>query len=183
MAYDVSVIAAISVTDDVDTVQAAHVNNLYTEVRSIESELLTTGLKVIHGGTGIKSYTTGDILIATAATSLSTVAIGTSGQYLKSNGTTAEWGTITSTLPTQSGNTNKVLGTDGTTASWVESPQSLLTAQGDILVASAANTPARLAKGTAGQVLHMNAGETSPEWADAQYDNNYIIDGNFQIAQ
>ncbi len=40
----------------------------------------------------------------------------------------------------------------------------LLTAQGDIPYASAANTPARLAKGTAGQQLRMNAGATAPEW-------------------
>ena len=40
-----------------------------------------------------------------------------------------------------------------------------MTAQGDIVYASAANTPARLAKGTAGLVLTMNAGATAPEWA------------------
>lgn len=43
----------------------------------------------------------------------------------------------------------------------------LLTTQGDIMYASSANTPARLGKGTAGQVLTMNAGATAPEWADA----------------
>ena len=42
---------------------------------------------------------------------------------------------------------------------------SLLTAQGDLPYASAANTPARLAKGTAGQILRMNSGATAPEWA------------------
>jgi hypothetical protein len=42
--------------------------------------------------------------------------------------------------------------------------ESLLTAQGDIVYASAANTPARLAKGTAGQQLTVNAGATAPEW-------------------
>ena len=40
----------------------------------------------------------------------------------------------------------------------------LLTTQGDIAYASAANTPARLAKGTARQQLNMNAGATAPEW-------------------
>jgi len=47
------------------------------------------------------------------------------------------------------------------------SPQSLMTAQGDILYASSANTPARLAKGTASQVLKMNSGATAPEWGGA----------------
>lgn len=43
--------------------------------------------------------------------------------------------------------------------------KSIFTAQGDTLYASAAGTPARLAKGTALQVLQMNSGATAPEWA------------------
>jgi hypothetical protein len=38
---------------------------------------------------------------------------------------------------------------------------------GDVLYATGADTLARLAKGTAAQVLRMNAGATAPEWADA----------------
>lgn len=41
------------------------------------------------------------------------------------------------------------------------------TAAGDIIYFTGNATPARLAKGTAGQVLTMNAGATAPEWADA----------------
>ena len=40
-----------------------------------------------------------------------------------------------------------------------------LTTAGDVLYASANNTPARLAKGSASEVLTMNAGATAPEWA------------------
>ncbi|MFH1052748.1 MAG: hypothetical protein V1779_17650 [bacterium] len=46
-------------------------------------------------------------------------------------------------------------------------PKSLGTNQADIIYFSAASTPARLAKGTANQVLAMNAGATAPEWQDA----------------
>ena len=42
--------------------------------------------------------------------------------------------------------------------------KNVLTTQGDTLYASGANTLARLAKGTAGQVLKMNSGATAPEW-------------------
>ena len=42
--------------------------------------------------------------------------------------------------------------------------KNVLSAQGDILYASGANTLARLAKGTAGKVLKMNSGATAPEW-------------------
>jgi hypothetical protein len=42
--------------------------------------------------------------------------------------------------------------------------ETLLTGQADLLYASAANTLARLAKGTAYQKLRMNVGATAPEW-------------------
>jgi hypothetical protein len=41
----------------------------------------------------------------------------------------------------------------------------VLTTQGDVPYASAANTPARLGLGSAGQILQVNAGGTAPEWA------------------
>jgi len=41
----------------------------------------------------------------------------------------------------------------------------VLTTQGDVPYASTANTPARLALGSAGQVLQVNSGGTAPEWA------------------
>jgi len=40
----------------------------------------------------------------------------------------------------------------------------VMTTTGDIAYASANNTPARLALGTANQVLQVNAGATAPEW-------------------
>ena len=57
---------------------------------------------------------------------------------------------------------------------YVSSPHSLMTAQGDILYASAANTPARLAKGTALHGLRMNSGATAPEWAALASTIEYI---------
>ncbi len=46
----------------------------------------------------------------------------------------------------------------------VKTPDMTLTTTGDVLYASAANTPARLALGSAGQILVVNAGATAPEW-------------------
>tara|TARA_R100001163_G_scaffold28744_1_gene22998 strand:- start:14 stop:520 length:507 start_codon:yes stop_codon:yes gene_type:complete len=40
-----------------------------------------------------------------------------------------------------------------------------LTTTGDVLYASANNTPARLALGSAGHVLQVNSGGNAPEWA------------------
>lgn len=42
-----------------------------------------------------------------------------------------------------------------------------MTTQGDIIYGGASGAETRLAKGTADQVLSMNAGATAPEWADA----------------
>jgi hypothetical protein len=40
-----------------------------------------------------------------------------------------------------------------------------MTAAGDLIIGGTAGAPARLAKGTAGQVLRINSGATAPEWA------------------
>lgn len=43
-------------------------------------------------------------------------------------------------------------------------PKSLVDAAGDLIYATANDTPARLALGTAGQILTVNSGATAPEW-------------------
>ena len=70
--------------------------------------------------------------------------------------TTISLGTARQVLAVNSG---------ATALEYVASMQSLLTAQGDVIYASGANTPARLAKGTGLHVLRMNSGATAPEWA------------------
>jgi hypothetical protein len=42
----------------------------------------------------------------------------------------------------------------------------IMSVTGDTLYASSANTPAKLALGTAGQILTVNSGATAPEWTD-----------------
>ena len=48
----------------------------------------------VYGGTGQSSYTTGDILYASASNTLAKLALGTSGQVLQSNGTNIVYGDI-----------------------------------------------------------------------------------------
>ena len=57
-------------------------------------------------------------------------------------------------------------GSYDSTPQWVATPQSLMTAQGDIIQASSANNPARLALGAAGQDLVVNPGATALTYAD-----------------
>src|SRR3989344_1401168 len=53
----------------------------------------TSSVGTLYGGTGLTSYTTGDILYASAANSLSLLSIGSSGRVLKVSGGVPVWGT------------------------------------------------------------------------------------------
>ncbi len=115
---------------------------------------ITDGLTVAGGGTGLASFTAGDVLYATGSTTLAKLAKGTAEQVLAMNaGATApDWGSVDLTvLPTIT------VAKGGTNLSSF--------AAGDILYATGSTTLAKLAKGTASQTLKMNAGATAPEWA------------------
>ena len=57
----------------------------------IDTLTLTTPLDEEEGGTGYDSYTTGDLLYASATTTLSKLGIGTSGRVLQSGGSVPSW--------------------------------------------------------------------------------------------
>jgi hypothetical protein len=62
----------------------------------------------------------GALITATAASTVSTLSVGTDGQVLTADSTEArgiKWATPSS-LPSQTGNSGKYLSTDGTTTSW-----------------------------------------------------------------
>ena len=84
-----SAIGEISATN----VQLA-IEEVSTECRNATN--ITSGtLAVARGGTGLASYTKGDILGASAATTLTKLTVGTNGQVLRANSATAtglEWG-------------------------------------------------------------------------------------------
>jgi hypothetical protein len=87
----------------------------------------------------------GDLVQGTGSNTAARLAIGTAGQVLKVNAgaTAVEWGAAAGDVATD--------------AIW--------DAAGDLAVGSGANTAAKLSKGTALQVLRVNAGETALEWA------------------
>jgi len=107
---------------------------------------ITDGLGVASGATGITSFTAGDFLYATGATTLVKLAKGTTEQTLKMNTAASipEWGTA-----------NEIAGGTGQTS---------FTA-GDILYASGANTLSKLAKGSDTEVLKLASG--IPSWGSA----------------
>jgi len=58
------------------------------------TQKVTSALAATNGGTGTSSYTAGNILYASNATTLTTLAPGTSGYALTLNGTTPTWAAV-----------------------------------------------------------------------------------------
>jgi hypothetical protein len=145
------------------------------------------------GGTGLTTYTAGDLVYYASGTTLTKLAIGASTTILTSSGSAPQWaaassiaigtatnlaGGLAGSVPYQSsaGATTFVsigsayqafqVNAGGTAPSWQPSATSVLTAQGDLLYASAANTLARLAKNTTATRYLSNTGTNNdPAWA------------------
>jgi hypothetical protein len=99
------------------------------------------------GGTGLTSYTVGDLLYYSTGTTLSKLNIGTAFYMLGVNA-------------------------GATAPSWQPSSTSTLTTQGDLLYASAANVLARLAKNTTATRYLSNTGASNnPAWAQIDLTN------------
>lgn len=104
-------------------------------------------LPVGNGGTGITSYSVGDIIYASAAGTLTTLAAVAAGSFLRSAGasTAPVWSTVT--IPNAA-------------------------AQGDILIATAANTWTSLVKSaTATRYLSNTGTNNNPAWAQVDLSN------------
>lgn len=99
------------------------------------------------GGTGLTSYTAGDLIYYASGTTFTKLAIGSAYQALQVNA-------------------------GGTAPSYQASATSVLTAQGDLLYASSANTLARLAKSTTATRYLANTGTTNnPQWDQVNLAN------------
>jgi len=130
---------------------------------------------------------TGDVTFGGAVTGFDTFSTGVGNSnttyYAIVNRTVDEWevglGTLagdsstmarTTVLTNSDGNTSAITLSAGTKDIFCTMPASktmdmALTTAGDTVYASAANTPARLAVGTALYTLQTNSGGTLPEWA------------------
>ena len=105
--------------------------------------LVSTGtLGTDQGGTNLTTYTTGDILYASATNVLSKLAIGTTGQHLIVSGGVPAW------------STDSALGT----------VTSVSFTGGLISVATATTTPALTVAGTSGGVVYFSSAST---WASS----------------
>lgn len=140
------------------------------------------------GGTGLTSYTAGDLLYYASGTTLSKLAIGTSGQWLGSSGSAPQWNSPAALTKTDDTNVTLTLGGSASTALLNAASLTLgwtgqlavtrggtglsTVAQGDILYGSAANTLSALAKNTTATRYLSNTGTSNnPAWAQIDLTN------------
>ena len=86
-----SLVSFGSGTKDVFVTQPAE-RNVYVNGTDIVAEN-NANLKTTYGGTGLTSYTAGDVPYYAAGTALSKLGIGTSNQVLTSSGSAPQWST------------------------------------------------------------------------------------------
>lgn len=154
------------------------------------------------GGTGITSYAVGDLLYASAATTLAKLADVAAGSYLRSGGVTTApaWSVLKlpdaaaqgEILSATSANTLTALGV-GTAGQYLRSAGAAANvawsttiwpnaaAQGEIPTVTAANTYTNLAVGTAGQFLRSAGAAANVTWSTSTWPNT-IAQGEIPTA-
>jgi hypothetical protein len=148
------------------------------------------------GGTGQTTYTTGDLLYASATNTLSKLSAGTNGYVLTMSSGVPTWlastGGVTSFQTSLSGLTPSTSTTGAVTLAGTLGATSGGTSQstyttGDLLYASSTNTLSKLAIGANNYVLTSNG--TTVSWAAASgaqangviYENSLVISSNYTL--
>lgn len=148
-----------------DTSDASDLN---VPLADIEADL-NVARPVVAGGTGATSAAAALVNLGLTATAAEiNVLDGITSTVAELNVLDGIPGTLTATeLGYVDGVTSAIqtqLNAKQASGATLTSLEGLALVQGDTLYATAADTLARLPKGTAGQVLAMNSGATAPEW-------------------
>ena len=128
-----------------------------------------------YGGTGVTSYTAGDLPYYASGTALSKLTIGTSGYVLKSNGSAPEWEAASNVAVTTISFDTTGLTPSTATGGAITVAGTLVAANGgtgqssyttgDLIYASGSTALSKLTIGTSGYVLTSNG--SAPVWDTA----------------
>jgi hypothetical protein len=154
-----------------------------TATQTLTNKTLSTGstwqgnvISTTYGGTGLSSYTAGDILYYSSGTSLSKLPIGASGTILTSSGSAPQWSTLSSlNIVTGSGTLNTIAKWTGTNSlgnSIITDDGSLVTVSGQFRVTGTttlATTQGNVGIGTTNPTarLYVDAGAPASNGIDA----------------
>lgn len=109
--------AGITAADDAGNVRTNITLNSFLNTLATQGNVDLTGSQVTgalpatKGGTGQSTTAVGDLLVGAASNTFNKLTIGANGTLLKSNGTTASWGTISTTDLSDNSNVAKLNGT------------------------------------------------------------------------
>lgn len=134
-----------------------------------------TTIVTTYGGTGLSSWTAGDLPYYSTGTALSKLGIGTNGQVLKSNGTAPVWDSVSNVAVTTFSAGTTGFTPNSATAGAITLAGTLVAANGgtgqssytagDLLYATGSTTLSKLGIGTNGQALVVSGGTLA--WATA----------------
>ena len=129
---------------------------------------LTNALGIAYGGTGLSSYTAGDLPYYASGTALSKLGIGTSGYILQSNGSAPTWVAASSVVGGAAGSNTQVQYNN----SGALGASSNLTFDGTTLTASNISTGGSLtlSGGTANGVLYLNGSKAVTSGSAVTYN-------------
>ena len=140
----------------------------------VKETTTTTGKGAITLAGAVSSFETFAAGVGNSNTTYYAIVHQTANEFEVGLGTlNGDSSTITRTTVISSSNSDSAVNfSAGTKDVFCTFPASktmdmVLTGQGDLAYASAANTPARLGIGSAGQVLQVNSGGNAPEWASS----------------
>ena len=140
----------------------------------VKETTTTTGTGAITLAVAVSSFETFAAGVGNSNTTYYAIVHQTANEFEVGLGTlNGDSSTITRTTVISSSNSDSAVNfSSGTKDVFCTFPASktmdmVLTGQGDLAYASAANTPARLGIGSAGQVLQVNSGGNAPEWASS----------------
>jgi|TARA_B100001094_G_scaffold325220_1_gene379195 hypothetical protein len=140
----------------------------------VKETTTTTGTGAITLAGAVSSFETFAAGVGNSNTTYYAIVHQTANEFEVGLGTlNGDSSTITRTTVISSSNSDSAVNfSAGTKDVFCTFPASktmdmVLTGQGDLAYASAANTPARLGIGSAGQVLQVNSGGNAPEWASS----------------